>query len=77
VPGCREIAVHEETGLLVPPRDPASLAEAMQRLAGDASLRRRLGAAGRQLVEARFSSNRINAQTLALYREMMDSCVSP
>jgi len=77
VPGCREIAVHEETGLLVPPRDPASLAEAMQRLASDASLRRRLGAAGRQLVEARFSSNRINAQTLALYREMMDSCVSP
>ncbi|MEO8187392.1 MAG: glycosyltransferase family 4 protein, partial [Burkholderiaceae bacterium] len=43
VPGCREIAVHNETGLLVPPRNATALADAMQTLANDSLLRRRLG----------------------------------
>lgn len=44
--GSREEVVDGETGLLVPVRDPAALAEALQRLAGDAELRARMGAAG-------------------------------
>ncbi len=43
----REVLVHEETGLLVPPGDPAALAAALQRLAADPSLAARLGAAAR------------------------------
>ena len=31
-PGCREIAIHNETALLVPPRNAAALADAMQTL---------------------------------------------
>ena len=45
-----EVVRHEETGLLVPPRDPRALAEAMLRLIDNPELGRRLGAAGRELV---------------------------
>jgi glycosyltransferase involved in cell wall biosynthesis len=76
VPGCREIAVHEETALLVPPRNAAALAEAMTRLARDAGLRRRLGTAGRQRVCEHFSTERITGQTIALYRELVNACAS-
>ena len=37
-----------ETGLLVPPEDPAALADAMQRLLVDHSLRQKLGDSGRE-----------------------------
>jgi glycosyltransferase involved in cell wall biosynthesis len=37
---------HERNGLIVPAGDPAALAGALGRLAADAALRRRLGAAG-------------------------------
>jgi glycosyltransferase involved in cell wall biosynthesis len=41
-----ELIRAEETGLLVPPRDPPALAAALERLIGDPELRARLGAAG-------------------------------
>ncbi len=48
-----------QTGLLVPPGDPAALAEALERLLGDAALRRRLGEAGRARVERLFAWDRV------------------
>jgi glycosyltransferase involved in cell wall biosynthesis len=45
-PGLEEIVVAEETGLLVPPGDRASLARQTRRLVEDADLRGRLGEAG-------------------------------
>jgi glycosyltransferase involved in cell wall biosynthesis len=42
-------------GLLVEPQDPGAVAGAVERLAGDPELRARMGAAGRQTFEARFS----------------------
>lgn len=71
VPGCREIVQHEVNGLLVPPRDPASLADALRRLLQDASLRRRMGDAGRELARREFSLERVNAETLALYEHLL------
>lgn len=47
--------VTEETGVLVPERDPPALSEAIARLAADAGLRGRLGAAGARRVRERFS----------------------
>jgi len=44
--GSREEVVDGKTGLLVPVRDPKALAAALSRLAGDAALRAKLGAAG-------------------------------
>lgn len=42
-----ETVLHDVTGLHVPPRDPAALAETLTRLARDPELRVRLGRAGR------------------------------
>jgi glycosyltransferase involved in cell wall biosynthesis len=65
------------TGLLVPPRDPAALAEAIARLAGDPQLCRRLGEAGRLRAIAEFSLERITAAFLALYGEVGGPAVVP
>lgn len=73
VPGCREAVVHERTGLLVPPRDPAALAEAIARLLADRPLRDRMGRAGRRLVVARFDERRVIRDTLSVYADLLAS----
>ena len=55
VGGIPECVSHEETGLLVPPADPAALAQAIHRLLSDDSLRARFGARGLEIVQDRFS----------------------
>ena len=72
VPGCREIARSGVNALLVPPDDPAALAQAIRTLAHDAALRRRFGEAGRQLAETVFSSARIGDATVALYDRLLE-----
>ncbi len=71
VPGCREAVIDGDNGLLVPARDAPALADALARLLHDPGLRARMGARGRALAEASFSTPRIVAQTLALYDGML------
>lgn len=71
VPGCREIARPDINALLVPPDDPQALADAIQRLAQDAGLRVRFGAAGRKLVEDKYSAERIGAATVSVYDRLV------
>jgi glycosyltransferase involved in cell wall biosynthesis len=52
--GLPEVVVHNETGLVVPREDPASLAQALERLVADADLRRAFGAAGRKRVRQHY-----------------------
>jgi glycosyltransferase involved in cell wall biosynthesis len=70
-PGCRDIVIHGETGLLVPVDDVAALAEAIGRLASSPDLRAKFAAAARRLAVARFSADLIGRQTLDLYRTML------
>lgn len=71
-PGCREIVQDGITGLLVPPRDAAALAQAVQSLLADPERCRRMGQAGRRHVIAGFSEAQVVAQTLAVYAELID-----
>lgn len=67
--GCREIVRHGDNGLLVPVRNSQALAEAIETLLKDASLRRRFGQRARKIVENEFSLEQVVADTLAVYRE--------
>jgi glycosyltransferase involved in cell wall biosynthesis len=49
VSGLPDVVVDEETGFLVPPRDPEALAGAIAQLLGDADARKTFGARGREL----------------------------
>jgi glycosyltransferase involved in cell wall biosynthesis len=70
-PGCREIAIDGETALTVPVDDAAALAAAMAKLAGDAELKKRLGANARALVERKFSAEAIGRETVAVYDRLI------
>lgn len=70
VPGCREVVVHDDTGLLFPVRDAAGLAAALERLLGDAALRRRLAANARTLAVEAFAQEKVVEQTLKVYRQV-------
>lgn len=69
VGGLRDLVVDGETGLLVPPGDPAALRAALERLLGDPELRRRLGAAARERARTAFSWDAAVAATLAAYED--------
>jgi glycosyltransferase involved in cell wall biosynthesis len=67
VGGTPELVADGETGVLVPPRDPAALADAIRSLAADPARARRLGAAGRERVEREFSEAAMTARVLEVY----------
>ena len=71
--GTPEVVADGETGLLVEPGDAPGLAAAMLRLAGDAALRQRLGAAGRERAVAEFTERRMLERTLAVFEEVLCS----
>jgi glycosyltransferase involved in cell wall biosynthesis len=71
IPGCREVVEQGVNGLLVPPGDPARLAEALGQLAADRAARLEMGRRSRALAEARFGQETIIGSTLALYRELV------
>lgn len=67
VDGTPEVVIDGETGLLVPPGDPAAMAEAIGRLARQPDLRRQFALAGRDWVTKRFTIQRQVEQTSNLY----------
>jgi glycosyltransferase involved in cell wall biosynthesis len=69
VGGLRDLVVDGETGLVVPPRDPAALRAALEQLLADPKLRQRLGAAGRQRARERFSWDAVTSAVVDAYAE--------
>jgi len=68
--GLADVVLDGQTGLLIEKEDPPSLADAMTKLAQNAELRLRLGAAGRKRVEDHFTIDRLVGAYEGLYVEV-------
>ncbi len=73
VPGCRELVIHEVTGLLAKARNVTSLAEMLERLLLDESLRNRLTLAAREKVMKEFDEKIVIKQTCDLYQSLFSA----
>ncbi len=71
IPGARDIIVNEVSGLLVPPEDAESLANAIRRLADSPSLRQQLGEQARRRVEEHFTIEHEVAAHQRLYSDLL------
>jgi len=71
VGGIPEIIRPHETGLLVPPRQPAALADAIAEILDQPALAIRLGQAARELVLQEFSPQQQTEKVIGLYRQLL------
>jgi colanic acid/amylovoran biosynthesis glycosyltransferase len=67
--GLAEAVIHEQTGLVVPGRDPEGLADALERLLANPALRERLARNARDHVEQHFALDRSVALLRSLFPE--------
>jgi glycosyltransferase involved in cell wall biosynthesis len=77
VGGLLDLVAHEETGLLVPPRDVGALRAALERLLADRGLRERFGAAARRRIAQHFSWDGAVERLLAAYRDATSRRAAP
>ena len=70
-PAARELLRDGENALLVPPGDPAALAEAMRRLAADPELARDLSRGGLAVYEEQASEEVLGARWRSLLEELL------
>jgi len=69
--GCREVARDGVEGILVRPRDPARLADAIDTLLEDRALRERMGRGARARAEERFDERRVAATLVECTRQVL------
>jgi glycosyltransferase involved in cell wall biosynthesis len=69
--GPAEICVNGETAILVPPRDPPSMAEAILTLLRDPGKAQAMGVAGRRRVEALYDQTKCIRRLEAVYDELL------
>ena len=77
VSGVPDVIDDGENGLLIPPREPSRMADAVVRLLGDAEMRRRLSAAGRETIEREYTWTSIAGEFESLYRELVEPPSEP
>lgn len=73
VPGCRDTVLPGQSGFLVPPRDPISLADTLEELIVNDDRRRLFGCQSRRYAEKTFDIRHVVDATLAIYRELLDA----
>lgn len=65
-----DVLTHEQSALLVEPRDPADLAQALTRIASDSSLRQRVGAAAKQDAQSKYTVDVMGAAYAGLIESL-------
>ena len=69
--GVEYVTLDGETGLLVSPKNPGALADALRTLLSNPALRTRMGIAGRQRVEEVFSVKQMVSKTIDVYQRVL------
>lgn len=77
VNGIKEVILHEQTGLLVPPHDSKALAAAIGRLAADGELAKRLGAHARTKAQMLMDSQQMIVALERLYDDLARTLITP
>jgi len=77
VGGNKEVIVHGETGLLVPPADPVALTGAILAILSDPALARRLATAGKARVQREFAAGTMVRHVTQVYDELLSACEVP
>jgi len=72
VGGIPSMVEHGQSGWLIPPRNPVELGNAILQLLKDPELRARLGEAARQRARDRHLPERVAAQTMEAYQEILE-----
>jgi glycosyltransferase involved in cell wall biosynthesis len=71
VDGAREVAINDETGVLLPPKSIDQLSEAILQLANDTELRQRLGQGGAKRFTDQFRHQTMTAKIRQLYQQLL------
>jgi glycosyltransferase involved in cell wall biosynthesis len=69
--GIPEIVRSGVNGILVPPRDPGAIADAVVKVLNNPGMARSMGHAGRRIVEEEFSTGAMAKGNLRVYREVL------
>jgi glycosyltransferase involved in cell wall biosynthesis len=72
IDGIKEQIVDGESGILIPPRDPDAIAEAILQLSTDKKLAQNLGLEGRRRVENEFTVERMVSETEKVYQSLYE-----
>ncbi|MFW8744910.1 glycosyltransferase family 4 protein [Mesorhizobium japonicum] len=71
MPGCSELVRSSQNGLLVNPRDPVGLANAILQILSSKSLCQKMGNEGRKIAESDYSLERVVMETFNLYEYLL------
>lgn len=72
VPGCRDAIIPDKTGLLVPVKNAEKLADTLQWLIQNPSVRSKMGKNGRELAEKEYAIEKIVQHHLNIYEELLN-----
>jgi glycosyltransferase involved in cell wall biosynthesis len=69
--GNKELVVHDKTGFIVPPFSIEEMAGRIEEILNDEKMRIRMGEAGRKRIETEFNMNKVTAEYVALYKNLL------
>ncbi len=72
VPGCREIVINGQNGLLVPVKDSIKLSVAIKKLIYDKNMQEIMGINGRKFVEKNFTSQEFVSKSIKIYETILN-----
>ena len=71
MPGCRDSIIPDETGILIQPKNALELADAIQYLIENPTVRMKMGASGRKLAEDAFTIESVVEEHMNIYQELL------